>query len=162
MARRARAVSSLVAALRAQAARYLQGWLRELPRQSLESMGLALAGPPPQAVRTSPLFMRDGPWQEELRLPRHWPEVDQAWGAGDGVLLLEGSGLLHQGPASAGVKRPSCHAGGKRANGQAGLFGGSARRPRDPADEQGGEPGALGRRRCRMARHRGAGGLARA
>jgi SRSO17 transposase len=113
---------------RAGAAKYLHGLLLDLPRKSIEPMVLALDGAQPQAVRTLPLFISEGTWEDEALLHRHWQEVDQELGEDDGVLTLDGSDFLKQGRESVGVKRQYCGEVGKRANCQAGVFLGYASR----------------------------------
>ena len=110
------------------AATYLHGLLLALPRKSIEPMILALEGPKAKAVRTTPLFISEGAWDDEGLLHRHWQEVDTALGEDDGVLTLDGSDFLKQGRASVGVKRQYCGEVGKRANCQAGVFLGYASR----------------------------------
>ena len=110
------------------AEKYLRGLLAELPRKSVEPMVLALEGANGRAVRTMQLFIREGAWDDEAILRRHWQEVDHALGEDDGVLTLDGSDFLKQGQESVGVKRQYCGEVGKRANCQAGVFLGYASR----------------------------------
>jgi SRSO17 transposase len=110
------------------AAKSLHGLLLAIPRKSIEPMVLALEGAKAQAVRTLPLFISEGAWDDEVLLHRHWPEVDTMLGEDDGVLTLGGSDLLQQGQASVGVKRPYCGEVGKRAHCQAGVYLGYASR----------------------------------
>ena len=106
----------------------LHGLLLDIPRQSIEPMVLALEGAKASAVRTLPLFISEGTWDDEALLHRHWQEVDTCLGEADGVLTLDGSDCLKQGQDSVGVKRQYCGEVGKRANGQAGVFVGYASR----------------------------------
>jgi SRSO17 transposase len=110
------------------AAKYLHGLLLDIPRKSIEPMVLALDGAQAQAVRTLPLFISEGAWDDEALLHRHWQEVDTCLGEDDGVLTLDGSDFLKQGQRSVGVKRQYCGEVGKRANCQAGVFLGYASR----------------------------------
>jgi SRSO17 transposase len=110
------------------AAKSLHGLLLAIPRKSIEPMVLAVEGAKAQAVRTLPLFISEGAWDDEVLLHRHWPEVDTMLGEDDGVLTLGGSDLLQQGQASVGVKRPYCGEVGKRAHCPAGVaLGGTSR-----------------------------------
>jgi SRSO17 transposase len=110
------------------AAKSLHGLLLEIPRQSVEPMVLALAGPHAKAVRTLQLCLSEGAWDDEVLRPRHWPEVDTLLGEDEGVLPLDGSALLQQGQASVGVNRQDCGEVGKRAHCPAGVSVGYARR----------------------------------
>lgn len=110
------------------AQKYLHGLRLDIPRTSVEPLGLALEGANAKAVRTLQWFMSEGAWADEAILQRHWQEVDQTVGDADGVLTLDGSDFLKQGQESVGVKRQSCGEVGKRANCQAGVFLGYARR----------------------------------
>jgi SRSO17 transposase len=92
----------------------------------MEPMGRALAGVHPKAVRALHAFMSAGAWAEEARLSQPWQEVETDVGEDDGVLLVDGSDLPMQVGHSAGVKRQSGGELGQRANGQAGVFVGSA------------------------------------
>jgi SRSO17 transposase len=113
------------------AAQSLHGVLLASPRTSSEPMVLALEGAKAQAVRTLQLCIREGAWDDEVLLHRHWQEVDTSLGEDDGVLTLDGSDFLKQGRASVGVKRQYCGEVGKRANCQAGVFVGYASRKGD-------------------------------
>lgn len=102
----------------------LQGLLAELPRKSIEPLGLALEGVHPHAVRAMQAFISAGAWDDDALLLRHWKEVEKDLGDDDGVLMVDGSDFPKQGVHSAGVKRQYCGELGKRANCQAGVFGG--------------------------------------
>jgi len=108
--------------------KYLQGLLSDIPRKSIEPIGLALEGANPNAVRALQQFISEGAWEDEVILNRHWQEVDRDLGEEEGVLTLDGSDFLKQGKESAGVKRQYCGEVGKRANCQAGVFLGYASR----------------------------------
>ena len=108
--------------------KYLQGLVSDIPRKSIEPIGLALEGANPNAVRALQQFISEGAWEDEVILNRHWQEVDRDLGEEDGVLTLDGSDFLKQGKESAGVKRQYCGEVGKRANCQAGVFLGYASR----------------------------------
>jgi SRSO17 transposase len=110
------------------AEKYLHGLLLEIPRKSIEPMGLALEGAHGTAVRTLQWFISAGTWGDETLLRRHGQEVDQEVGEDDGVLTLDGRDFLTQGQESVGVKRQYCGEVGKRANCQAGVFLGYASR----------------------------------
>ena len=84
----------------------LRGVLSALPRTAVEPMVLALEGAHAQAVRTRPLFLSDGAWEDALLLTRYGQEVDAALGEEDGVLTVDGSDGLQQGQESVGVQRP--------------------------------------------------------
>jgi SRSO17 transposase len=90
---------------REQAAKYLQGLLLDLPRQSIEPRVLALEGAQPHAVRAMPQFISEGRWDDTALLHRHWQEVDRDLGEDDGVLILDGSDFPKQGCDSVEVKR---------------------------------------------------------
>jgi hypothetical protein len=60
-----------------------QGLLSELPRKSSEPMVLALEGANANVVRTMQLCIREGAWEDDLLLARHWQEVDALWGEED-------------------------------------------------------------------------------
>lgn len=107
-------------------AKYMHGLLLELPRKSVEPMVLALEGANQNAVRAMQQFLREGAWNDERLLRRHWQEVDRDLGDADGVLLLDGSDFPKQGAKSVGVKRQYCGELGKRAHCQAGVFLGYA------------------------------------
>ena len=106
----------------------LHGLLLEIPRTSIEPMVLVLEGANAHAVRTLPLLISEGTWEDGALLKRHWPEVEQALGEEEGGLTLDGSACLQQGQESVGVQRQDCGAGGTRATGQAGVSVGSASR----------------------------------
>lgn len=103
----------------------LQGVLATVPRKSIEPMVLAVDGVAPKAVRARPSFRSAGRWSDERRLSQHGKEVETDLGADDGVLMVDGSAVPTQGGQAVGVKRPYGGELGKRANGQAGVFGGS-------------------------------------
>jgi len=104
------------------AAPYRHGLWRDLPRKSSEPLGLAWAGAQAQAVRTLPLCISAGAWDDAVLRQRPWQEGDMALGEDDGVLTLAGSELLHQGREAVGVKRQDGGEGGKRAPWHAGGF----------------------------------------
>jgi SRSO17 transposase len=110
------------------AAPYLHGLLLDLPRKSIEPMGLALEDAQAQAVRTLQLFISEGAWDDEVLLQRHWQEVDMSLGEDDGVRTLDGSDFLKQGREAVGMKRQYCGEVGKRAHCPAGVFLGYASR----------------------------------
>jgi SRSO17 transposase len=89
-------------------------------------MVLALHGADCNAIRAMQQFVSAGAWPDQTILKRHWCAVDGTLGDEDGVLTLDGSDFLTQGQESVGVKRQYCGEVGKRANGQAGVFLGSA------------------------------------
>src|SRR3989442_16022495 len=103
---------------------YLQGLVATLPRKSIEPMVLAVDGVAPKAVRAMQSFISEGMWHDERLLHQHWKEVETDLGADDGVLMVDGSDFPKQGGHSVGVKRQYCGELGKRANCQAGVFGG--------------------------------------
>jgi SRSO17 transposase len=117
---------------RESAQQYLHGLRLERPRQSIESMVLALEGAKAKAVRTMPRFISEGAWEDEPILHRHRQAVEPPVGEDDGVLTLDGSDVLTQGQESVGVKRQHWGEVGKRANGQAGGYVGYASRGGDP------------------------------
>ena len=104
----------------------LPGWLATLPRKSIEPMVLAVGGVAPKAVRAMPSLSSEGPWNDERLWHQHWQEVEVDLGAADGVLMVDGSAVPKQGSHAVGVKRQYCGELGNRANGQAGVFVGSA------------------------------------
>ena len=110
------------------AGKYRHGLRLEIPRTSIAPMVLALDGANPKAVRARQLCITAGAWAAEALRYRHWQAVDRALGEDDGVLTLDGSDFLTQGQPSVGVKRQSGGEVGKRANGQAGVYVGDARR----------------------------------
>ena len=105
---------------------YLRGLLLEMPRKSIEPMMLTLHGADHNAIRAMQQFVGEGAWNDQAILKRHWREVDDTLGDGEGVLTLDGSDFLKQGKESVGVKRQYCGEVGKRANCQAGVFLGYA------------------------------------
>jgi len=112
--------------------RSLHGLWLEIPRQSIEPMVLALEGAKAKAVRTMPLVISEGTWDDDALLKRHWQEVETSLGEDDGVLTLDGSDFLKQGQESVGVKGQYCGEVGKCANCQAGVYLGYASRKGDP------------------------------
>jgi SRSO17 transposase len=68
------------------------------------------------------LFIREGAWDDDALLTRHWQEVETSLGEEDGVLTLDGSDFPKQGRASVGVTRQDCGEVGKRANCHAGVY----------------------------------------
>ena len=121
---------------RAGAAPSLHGLWLDIPRKSIEPMVLALAGPKATAVRTRPLLISAGAWDDEGRRHRPWQEGDTSLGEDDGGRTVAGSAFLQPGQASVGVKRPDGGAVGTRAHGQAGVSVGDARRQGAPVLER--------------------------
>jgi len=113
---------------RAWAQQYLHGLRLDLPRTSVEPMGLALHGGDATAVRARPWFSSDGAWAEAALLQRHGQAGEQTWGDAEGVLTLEGSDVLQQGQEAVGVTRQDGGDGGPGAHCQAGVFLGYASR----------------------------------
>ena len=105
----------------------LQGLLATLPRKSIEPMVLAVDGVAPKAVRAMQSLISEGTWNDAQLMHQHWQEVEADLGADEGVLMVDGSDFPKQGIHSVGVKRQYGGELGKRANCQAGVFGGSVR-----------------------------------
>lgn len=104
------------------AEKYLHGLWLAMPRKSIEPMVLALEGAKAKAVRTMPLCISDGAWDEDALLTRHWQEVEAYLGEEAGGLTLDGRDFPNQGRASVGVTRQDGGEVGKRANGHAGGY----------------------------------------
>jgi SRSO17 transposase len=99
----------------------------ELPRKSIEPMGLALRGADRNAVRAMQPFLSAGAWDDTAILQRRWSALASDLGAAeDGVLIRDGSDVPKQGIESVGVKRQYCGQLGKTANCQAGVLLASA------------------------------------
>ena len=113
---------------REQAEKYLSGLLLDIPDKAIEPMVLAQEGADPNVIRARQHFISEGVWNDEDILKRHWREVGQNLGEGDGVFTLDGSDFPKQGEESVGVKRQYCGELGKIANCQAGVFLGYASR----------------------------------
>jgi len=103
----------------------LQGLLAEWPRKALAPLVRALAGVPPPAVRAMPACISAGAWDDEALRLQPWKAVEQDLGADDGVRRVDGRDLPTQGVHAAGVQRQDGGALGQRANGHAGVVGGS-------------------------------------
>jgi SRSO17 transposase len=105
---------------------YLRGLLLDMRRKSIAPMVLALHEADCKAIRAMQQFASEGGWPDQTIRKRHGCTVDGTLGDEDGVLTLDGSDFLKQGKESVGVKRQYCGEVGQRANGQAGVFLGSA------------------------------------
>lgn len=103
-------------------ATYMYGLWRELPRKSIAPMVLALEGAHRNTVRTMPQLLREGAWDDDTILQRHWQEVAHDLSDDHGVLTLDGSDVPQQGPESVGMKRQYSGALATRATCQAGVF----------------------------------------
>jgi SRSO17 transposase len=103
------------------AQQYLHGLWLELPRTAIEPMVLAVEGAQAKAVRTRPVFLSEGAWDDAAILKRHGQAVDQDLGETAGVLTWDGRDWLKQGQEAVGVKRQDGGEGGKRANCHAGV-----------------------------------------
>jgi len=114
----------------------LRGLWLERPRKSIEPMVLAWDGAHAKAVRTLPLFISEGAWDDDALLQRHGQEGDQVWGEADGVLPVDGRDFLQQGQESVGVKRQYCGEVGKRAHCHAGVGVGEASRKGYPLGDR--------------------------
>ncbi len=101
---------------------YLQGLVSDLPNKSIETMMLHLHGDDPNGIRAMQHFVRQGSWQDQPIVSRHWVEVNQDLGDEEGVLIVDNSGFPKQGVDSVGVKRQWCGQLGKKANCQVGVF----------------------------------------
>jgi SRSO17 transposase len=104
--------------------RYLQGLLSDHPRKSIEPIALAHGFP----IRTMQAFIGESPWASAPLLHHHQQLVAQTLGEGDGVLLVDESGMPKQGQHSVGVAPQYCGALGKVASCQVGVFVGYASR----------------------------------
>jgi SRSO17 transposase len=109
----------------------LRGLLSRRERQSVEPMVVPWVGVDRNAVRRLPCFLSRGAWDDAGILKQPWSEVARDLGADDGVLMTDGSDCPKQGKESVGVKRPDGGPWGQRANGQAGVLVGDARRQGD-------------------------------
>jgi len=107
---------------REQSEKYLRGLLSDLKNKSVESIVLHFDGDNPNAIRAGQQFLGQGGWADAPILLRHWQEVEQDLGDGEGVLIVDGSDFPKQGQDSVGVKRQMCGELGKIANCQAGVF----------------------------------------
>jgi len=107
----------------------IQGVLATLPRKSMEPMALAVDGVAPAAVRALQSFSSAGRGNDGRLVHQPWQAVERDLGADAGVLMVDGRDVPKQGVHAVGVQRPYCGEWGQRANGRAGVFGGSGHLP---------------------------------
>ncbi len=96
---------------------YVQGLLGATPRKTVERMALELG----QNVRDMQHFVGQSPWQKEAAVMIHQGLVAETLGEADGVMLIDGSGVVKQGQDSVGVAAQYCGSVGKVANSQVGV-----------------------------------------
>jgi SRSO17 transposase len=104
---------------------YLVGPYSPLARQSSEPMALAVEG---GRIRSLQRFRSETVGDEEQRRWHSHQLVAEELGEPDGVLMVDASGLVKQGNASAGVARQSCGTLGKVEHAQGGVLAGDAAR----------------------------------
>jgi SRSO17 transposase len=97
---------------------YLQGLLGEVGRKNVEQIGLSLG----VNVRSLQHFIGQSPWSPTPLLAVHQRLVAETLGEGDGVVLIDESGVIKQGNDSVGVAAQYCGAVGKVANSQVGVY----------------------------------------
>jgi SRSO17 transposase len=103
---------------------YLKGLLSDIPRKVIERIALRFG----VNVRSLQHFMGQSPWACAELLTIHQGLVVETLGEGDGVLLIDESGMVKQGEHSVGVARQWCGSVGKVANSQVGVYLGYASR----------------------------------
>jgi SRSO17 transposase len=103
---------------------YLQGLLGDAVRKNVERMALELG----ENVRSMQHFIGQSPWKGEPVIGIHQKLVAETLGEADGVALIDESGMVKQGDASAGVGAQYCGSVGKVANSQVGVYLGYASR----------------------------------
>ena len=96
---------------------YLQGLLGDTERKTIERMALEWG----YNVRDMQHFVGQSPWQTDPAGLIHQGLVAQSLGEGDGVLLVDESGVVKQGQNSVGVASQYCGSVGKVANSQVGV-----------------------------------------
>ena len=96
---------------------YVKGVLGQTERKTVERMALELG----QNVRDMQQFVGQSPWQKEAAVGIHQGLVAQTLGEGDGVMLIDESGVVKQGQNSVGVAAQYCGSVGKVANAQVGV-----------------------------------------
>jgi SRSO17 transposase len=103
---------------------YLQGMLSDLPRKVTERIALRFG----KCVRSLQHFIGQSPWESAGFLQKQQELVVETLGEPDGVLLVDESGMVKQGPHSVGVASQYCGSVGKLANSQVGVYLGYASR----------------------------------
>lgn len=103
---------------------YLKGLLSDLPRKVTERIALRFG----VNVRCLQHFIGQSPWSCEAMTEIHHGLVVETLGEADGVLLIDESGIVKQGPHSVGVGWQWCGSVGKVANSQVGVYLGYASR----------------------------------
>jgi SRSO17 transposase len=96
---------------------YLQGLLGEAPRKTAERIALELG----ENVRDLQHYVGQSPWQPEPAVVIHQGLMAHSLGEGDGVMLIDESGVVKQGQDSVGVAAQYIGSVGKVANGQVGV-----------------------------------------
>jgi SRSO17 transposase len=96
---------------------YVQGLLGPTQRKTVERMALELG----QNVRDMQHFVGQSPWLKEAVVVIHQGLVAETLGEGDGVMLIDESGVVKQGQDSVGVAAQYCGSVGKVANSQVGV-----------------------------------------
>lgn len=96
---------------------YLQGLLGDTERKTIERMALEWG----YNVRDMQHFVGQSPWQTDPAGLIHQGLVAQSLGEGDGVMLIDESGVVKQGQNSVGVAAQYCGSVGKVANSQVGV-----------------------------------------
>jgi SRSO17 transposase len=96
---------------------YLNGLLGDTQRKTAERMALELG----ENVRDLQHFVGQSPWQKEPAVVIHQGLMASTLGEGDGVMLIDESGVVKQGQDSVGVAWQYCGSVGKVANSQVGV-----------------------------------------
>ena len=103
---------------RENAAAYLNGRLRNLPRRTIEPVANA-AGRNPEALQK---FVGAGKWSDMTLRDELHRDVVKTIGSRDGVMVIDGSAFPKKGTESVGVQRQWCGRLGKEDNCQVGQF----------------------------------------
>jgi SRSO17 transposase len=103
---------------------YLNGLLGDVPRKNTERIALEAE----VNVRSLQHFIGQSPWKREPVVALHQRLLAETLGEGDGVALIDESGVVKQGEDSVGVAAQYCGSVGKVANCQVGVYLGYASR----------------------------------
>ena len=103
---------------------YLQGLLGNSTRKNVEQMALGQK----EKVRSLQYFVGQSQWETEPVIGIHQGLIGETLGEADGVVLIDESSAVKQGPESVGVAPQYCGSVGKIANGQVGVYLGYASR----------------------------------
>jgi SRSO17 transposase len=103
---------------------YVHGLLGNARRKNVEQMALGLG----EKVRSLQYFVGQSQWETEPVIVIHQRLIGETLGEEDGVVLIDESSAVKQGPESVGVAAQYCGSVGKIANGQVGVYLGYASR----------------------------------